>query len=263
MVKGMARAGQTFGQPQWVESARRSLRFIHATLWKDGRLLATYKDGRAHLNAYLDDHAFLLDALIELMQTDFRIEDAGFAQALADLLLEQFEDRERGGFYFLSHDHERLIVRTKTGHDSATASGNGVAAFALQRLGHLLGEPRYLRAAERTIRLFHDGLTGNASGYASLLGALEEALTAPRIVVLRGSSPALAEWHTRLAAAYRPDTIVISLPGEIPGLPGALDKAAPADAAAVNARVCQGATCLPPISALAELERTITPTTTP
>ncbi|MGZ5094614.1 MAG: thioredoxin domain-containing protein, partial [Burkholderiales bacterium] len=105
MAKGMARAGRVFGRTDWIDSARRSLDFLRATLWRDGRLLATYKDGKAHLNAYLDDHAFMLDALLELMQAEFRVQDLQWAQALADLLIEQFEDPQRGGFYFVSHDH--------------------------------------------------------------------------------------------------------------------------------------------------------------
>ena len=144
MIKGMARAGAFSGAPTGLASARRALAFLRATMWRDGRLLATYKDGRAHLNAYLDDHAFLLDALLELMQTDFRPKISQFAQALAELLLEQFEDREHGGFFFVSHDHEQLIHRPKTGHDNATPSGNGVAAFAL-------AAPRASRRASRAI----------------------------------------------------------------------------------------------------------------
>jgi uncharacterized protein YyaL (SSP411 family) len=119
----------------------------------------------AHLNAYLDDHAFLLEALIELMQCDFREEDLLFARELADILVERFEDRAAGGFYFVSHDHEKLIHRAKAGHDGATPSGNGIAALALQRLGHLVGEPRYLDAAERALKLFYPGC--NATRAAS------------------------------------------------------------------------------------------------
>src|SRR5688572_29294281 len=104
MICGMARASRAFGEPAWLASARRATEFIRGTLWKDGRLLATYKDGTAHLNAYLDDYAFLLDALLELMQTEFRSEDLAWARALADTLLEKFEDREAGGFFFVSHD---------------------------------------------------------------------------------------------------------------------------------------------------------------
>jgi len=256
-IKGMARAGRVFGRSEWIASARHAADFTRRTLWRNGRLLATYKDGRAHLNAYLDDHAFLLDALLELLQTQFRADDLEFARALADLLLDKFEDRERGGFYFVSHDHEKLIHRAKTGPDNATPSGNGVAAYALQRLGHLAGEPRYLDAAESAIRLFQDEAARNPGAHTSLLVALEEFLDPPRIVVLRGSPEALGVWQRRLADAYRPDTLVVALPDGLADLPYALDKPAAGPAHAVSAWVCQGVTCLPPVYALAELEQVI------
>ena len=108
--------------------------FVRGTLWQDGKLLATHKDGKTHLNAYLDDHAFLLNAALELLQAEFRGADMAFAVQLADALLARFEDRQNGGFFFTSHDHETLIQRNKTGQDNATPSGNGIAAQALLRL---------------------------------------------------------------------------------------------------------------------------------
>jgi hypothetical protein len=253
MVRGLARAARVFGEDAWLASARRALEFIRATLWRGGRLLATYKDGVAHLNAYLDDHAFLLDALLELLQCDFREEDLRFARDLSDLLLEQFEDRAAGGFFFVSHDHEQLIHRAKPGHDNATPAGNGIAALALQRLGHLIGEPRYLAAAERALKLFYVPLERQPSGLVSLATALDEYLSPPQTVVLRGEAGALAKWQRSLAGRYRPDTLVIAIPAGRAGLPPVLDKAAPAGG--VNAWVCRGVTCLPPVTDLAELER--------
>ena len=255
MVRGLVRAARVFGEDAWLASARRALEFIRATLWRGGRLLATYKDGVAHLNAYLDDHAFLLDALLELLQCDFREEDLQFARELSELLLEQFEDRAAGGFFFVSHDHEKLIHRAKPGHDNATPAGNGIAAFALQRLGHLIGEPRYLAAAERALKLFYAPLERQPSGCVSLATALDEYLSPPQTVVLRGDAAALAKWQRSLAARYRPDTLVIAIPAGRAGLPPVLDKAAPAGG--VSAWVCRGVTCLPPISDLADLERTL------
>ncbi|MGZ8211462.1 MAG: thioredoxin domain-containing protein [Burkholderiales bacterium] len=254
MVKGMARAGRAFGRADWVNSARRSMEFIRSTLWRNGRLLATYKDGHAHLNAYLDDHAFLLDALLELMQADFRPADLELACAVAELLLQWFEDAEHGGFFFVSHDHERLIHRPKSAHDSATPSGNGVAAFALQRLGHIVGEVRYLAAAERTLKLFFDAVKRNPSGHVSLTGALEEALTPPRIVIVRGATDAIVAWKNVLAAQYRPDTLVLAIDADTSELPAALAKPA---GGAPAAWVCEGTTCLPPIGDLSELERAL------
>ena len=255
MIRGMARAARVFGEPAWLESARRALEFIRATLWKNGRLLATSKDGKAHLNAYLDDYAFLLDALLEMMQAQFRAADLAWARELADTLLGQFEDREAGGFYFVSHDHEKLIHRAKPGHDNATPSGNGIAAYALQRLGHLLGEPRYLDAAARALKLFYPAMERQASGFVSLATALDEYLVPPRTVVLRGEAGSLAGWQAQLARTYRPDTMVIAIPAGLAGLPPALDKAAPA--AGVNAWVCRGVECLPAMDDRDALERAL------
>ncbi len=257
MIKGMARAARVFDEPAWLVSAQRSVDFIRKTLWQPsyngGHLLATYKDGKAHLNAYLDDYAFLLDALLELMQTEFRADDLAFACALADCLLGQFEDSEHGGFFFTSHDHEKLIHRAKPGHDNATPSGNGIAAFALQRMGHVIGEPRYIDAAERAIRLFYGAMQRQPSAFVSLLAALEEALVPPRVVVLRGEDHALREWQRALGARYRPDTLVIALNNGTTALPAVLAK--PAPASGVNAWLCQGVSCLPPVSDLGTIER--------
>jgi uncharacterized protein YyaL (SSP411 family) len=244
-----------FGEAPWLASARRALEFIRATMWRGGRLYATYKDGVAHLNAYLDDHAFLLDALLEIMECEFREEDLQFARALAERLLEQFEDAAAGGFFFVSHDHEKLIHRAKPGHDNATPAGNGIAAFALQRLGHAIGEPRYLEAAERALRLFYPALERQPSAFVSLLTALEEHLVPPELVILRGENGALAEWQRALAARYRPATLAIAIPAGRTGLPPALDKTAPDSG--VSAWVCRGMTCLPAIGDLAELERVL------
>jgi len=257
MIRGMAHAARVFGEPSWLASARRSLEFIRGTLWQDGRLLATYKDGTAHLNAYLDDYAFLLDALLEMMQAGMRGEDLRWARELADIVLEQFEDREAGGFFFVSHDHERLIHRAKPGHDNATPSGNGIAAFALQRLGHLVSEPRYLDAAARALKLFYPAMERQASGFVSLATALDENLAPPQTVILRGDAGKIAEWQRTLARSYRPDTLVVGLPRDVKSLPATLDKPAPSDAAGVNAWVCRGVSCLPAINDLAGLERVL------
>jgi uncharacterized protein len=253
-IRGMARAARTFGERAWLLSARRAADFIRAHLWRDGRLLATWKDGRASLNAYLDDHAFLIDAALELMQAEFRPEDLAFARVLADALLARFEDREHGGFSFVSHDHEQLIHRPKPGHDGATPAGNGVAALALQRLGHLLGEPRYLAAAERTLSLFYPALERQASAHVSLATALDEHLAPPQTVVMRGPEDELARWQRALGARYRPDTLVLAIASSVGDLPAPLAKPVGATA---SAWVCRGATCLPPIAELDELKRVI------
>jgi uncharacterized protein YyaL (SSP411 family) len=254
MIQGMAHAARVFGRHDWLLSARRSLEFLRATLWGEGRLLATYKDGRAHLNAYLDDYAFLLAALLELLQTDFRKGDLDFAVQLADALLTRFEDRVAGGFFFTSHDHEPLILRPKPGHDHATPSGNGVAALSLARLGHLIGEPRYLQAAERALQLFFPQLDAQPGAFSSLCAALDEHLDPPTTVVVRGESSQASEWMRALGADYAPRRLDLVIPPGVRGLPAALDKPV---RAAVNAWVCRGVNCLPPIAELSTLTQAL------
>lgn len=253
MIRGMARAGRIFGRAEWIRSAADAADFIRCTLWEDGGLLATCKDGKAHLNAYLDDYAFMLDALQELMQADFRQPDLEFAVALADILLEQFEDKQEGGFFFTSHDHEKLIHRPKSAYDGAMPSGNGVAAYSLQRLGHLLGEFRYLQSAERALDVFSLAMSRQAGSCCSLLAALEQSLAPPQIVILRGPACALTEWEKALRSGAG-GNLVFSLPAELEGLPPSLSKPLAADNA-VNAWVCQGVNCLPAITDMQELLR--------
>ena len=255
MIQGMARAARVFNRDDWLESAVAALDFLRGRMWSGGRLLATSKDGRAHLNAYLDDYAFLLAGVLELLETRWRSDDLAFACRLADALLDKFEDAQTGGFAFTSRDHEALIMRPKPGHDNATPSGNGVAAFALQRLGHLVGESRYLAASERTLRLFQSGFERQPTAYSSLLIALDEQLAPPRIVVLRGARSEVEAWRRALARIYRPATLVFAIPADATALPQVLAK--PVAGAGVAAWVCEGASCGPPIATLSDLERLI------
>jgi uncharacterized protein YyaL (SSP411 family) len=254
-IRAMAHAGRVFSRESWVSSARRALEFIRNRMWRDGRLLATYKDGHAHLAAYLDDYAYLMAALIELLQCEFLPRDLEFAEQLAEVLLAQFEDREGGGFFFTARDHELLIHRPKPGYDNATPSGNAVAAWALGRLAALTGEERYAAAAERTLELFYPMMRDSPAGYGAMTIALDEHLQPPGVLVLRGKPEALAGWQAELAREFLPDTTVLAIADGAPGLPPALDK--PARPEPVNGWLCRGVNCLPPISDLVDLRRTL------
>ena len=151
MIKGMLISSRVFAQPEHFESAHSALHFIHQQMFSEQRLFATYKDGKAHLNAYLDDYAFLLDAIMEYLQTHWDSTMLHFAMQLADVLIEQFADQHYGGFYFTANDHEDLIQRPKVSSDEATPSGNGIAAMSLLKLGLLLSRNDYIQAAEGTL----------------------------------------------------------------------------------------------------------------
>jgi uncharacterized protein YyaL (SSP411 family) len=251
-IRGMAHAGRIFGRPQWIASARKALDFIRRRMWRASRLLATYKDDRAHLNAYLDDYAFLMAALLELMQAEFSPGDLVFATELAQTLLAEFEDAEAGGFFFTGKTHERLFHRPKPGHDQATPSGNAIAAWALARLAILSGEERYAVAARRAVALFYPQMRDHPAGFAAMTLALAEQLVPPKLLVLRGRGAELERWRDELAREYLPDGLVLSLPDGTEGLPAALDK--PQRPQPVNGWLCRGVICLEPISDLIQLK---------
>ena len=249
MIAGLAHAGRVMQRTDWVAEAHTALDFLRARLWRDGRLSASYKEGAAKLNGYLDDYAFVLHALLESLQADYRGQDLAWAQEIADALLAYFEDPEAGGFFFTSHDHEALITRPKPGYDQATPSGNGVAAFALQRLGLLLGEPRYVDASARCLRLFHDPLIQQPVAYPTLLAVLDESLAPPRVIVLRGPAPAVREWAAALAPRLGARDLLLALPNGLV-LPDALAKPETPQA---SAWVCSGTACRPPVYDLADV----------
>ena len=255
MIKGMASAGRRFEQVEFIASAEKSLDFIRSRLWKDHRLLATYKDGRAHLNAYLDDYAYLIDAVLELLQARWRTDDLIFARDLTETLLKHFEDRQNGGFHFTSDDHERLIQRPKSFTDESTPSGNGIAASVLIRMGYILGESRYLEAAERTLKQAADSIGGSPTAHASLLLALEQLLHPAQILILRGQGEDLKRWHRRCLQDYAPQRFILAIPKLTEELPQALqEKALRSETVAY---LCEGMSCSPPITDWKTLEQSL------
>ena len=251
MIRGMAIASRSLGRADLAESAAASLRFIRGKLWSNGRLLATYKDGRAHLNAYLDDYVFLADAILELQQTRFDGAELEFARELLEVVLAHFADAGAGGFFFTSDDHETLIHRSKSFADDATPAGNGVAALVFQRMGHLLAEPRYLHAAERTLRAAWLGIEKYPNAHTTLLNALDELVAPPETIILRGEKSRITPWAQELHKLYAPRRMVLAVPDDAEPLPPALaEKASRGPAVAY---ICQGSTCSAPIDSLAGL----------
>jgi uncharacterized protein len=255
MIRGMSIAGRRFGRDDWLDSAERALDFIRTRLWRDGRLLATYKDGRAHLRAYLDDYVFLADALMEFSQARFRAEDIELAVALMETVLARFQDNDRGGFYFTADDHEALILRPKSMVDEATPAGNGIAAGVLLRLGHLLGDTRYLEAAERTLQGGWQAITDLPYAHGTLLLALDEYLHPSQTIVLRGDAATLPAWQHRCQRHYAPRRLSLAIPGGDARLPGLLAERKPLGPA--TAYVCAGHACGTPITLLSELDEVL------
>jgi len=261
MIKAMAHAGRFLDRDDFTDSAKRALKFVRTTLWQGGRLYATTRDGKTHLNAYLDDHVLLIDAILEMVQARWHDGAIKYATELADVLLTHFEDSDAGAFYFTSDDHEKLLHRHKPTSDDAVPSGNGIAAIALLRLGHLLGDQRYLAAAERTLKALYAGIERYPSAHGSLLVAVEEYLHPTETIILRGNPEDTKKWAARCLAQYAPRRMIISIPMDAGNLPGILVERKALDH--VAAYVCEGFQCKAPITGLAELSELLTATQAP
>ena len=170
----------------------------------DGRLLRTYKDGEAKLNAYLEDHAFLLEALLDLYEATFEERWFVEARALADTIVERFADPERGGFFSTSSDHEALVARRKDLEDTPIPAGQSSAALGLLRLAALTGEHRYEEQASGVLRLLHEIAPKHPTSFGHLLQAMDFHLSAVREVALAGPPEGVAELARRRARGAAP-----------------------------------------------------------
>ena len=164
MIGALAFAGKQLDEPRFIAAAERAAGFVLTAMRKDGRLLRSYRQGEAGLNAYLDDYAFLADGLLDLRDATGDARWLDEAKSLAAVMKEHFWDRAHGGFFLTSDDHEDLLLRLKPSYDQATPSGNGVAARVLIRLAELTGEEEYLETAHATLNAFLGVMQSAAAG---------------------------------------------------------------------------------------------------
>jgi uncharacterized protein YyaL (SSP411 family) len=248
MISALADAGAALSERRYVEGATGAADFVLRELRDDqGRLLRTYNHGTAHLNAYLEDHAFLLEALVTLYEATFDPRWFAEAHALADQLLERFSDPERGGFFSTASDHETLIARRKDVDDAPIPSGGAAAAFGLLRLGRLTGEARYEDAAIGQLRLLHRLAPSHPGAFGHLLQAIDFALADVREVALVGEGREPLEQVVR--ETFRPNVVLAG--GAADGVP-LLEGREPVDGRAA-AYVCERFTCLQPVTEPDEL----------
>lgn len=252
MIKGMAKGAALFQRPEWLDSASRAADLLLDSHLVSGRLHATSRDGKVRLNGYLDDYAYLVDALLELLQASWRSDYLGHAITLTDNLIKHFEDPEHGGFFFTADDHETLVHRPKPLGDDAMPSGNGVAIEVLQVLAVLTGNTGYQDAAERALRAAWPSMQRAGYAHVGLLEALRGYLAPPEVLIVRGPRGALDAWRERASTADRHGAKAFFIPNNAAGLPPALASKAPDDDKVVAYR-CRGTLCEPPFSDLEQL----------
>jgi len=245
MIAALAEAGAVLGREDYLAAARACADFVWDELRDEkGTLLRTYKDGRAHLNAYLEDHAFLLEALLTLYEASFETVWFERASALADALLSRFADDERGGFFSTADDHESLIARRKEIGDHPIPSGNSAAAFGLLRLSGLTGKRAYEEAAEGVFRLFSDSAGKHPEAFAHLLRAIDFHLSPTKEVALVGED--LGELAAVVRREFRPHVVLAGGP-EGSGTPPLLQNRGEVDGKP-TAYVCERFTCRTPVT---------------
>jgi uncharacterized protein YyaL (SSP411 family) len=183
MIVALAEAGATLEEPRYLDAAVACAEFVLADLRDEtGRLLRTFNDGHAKIDGYLEDHAFLLEALIALFEATCEPRWFEEATALADTMIARFADLEQGGFFSTSSDGEALIARRKDVEDTPIPSGASSAAVGLLRLGQLTGEERYELRAVSVLRLLHEVAPRHPAAFGHLLQALHWHLSPARAI---------------------------------------------------------------------------------
>ena len=255
MLGSLAEIGAALGEPRYLDAARECADFLLGTMRDDdGHLLRTYNDGRARLNAYLEDHAYLLEALLTLYEATFEVRWFEAAQAVAEEMIDRFADPERGGFFTTSHDHEELIVRRKDLDDHPAPSGNSSAAMGLLRLFALTGDARYEQHARGVLGMLVEPASQHPQGLTHMLLALDRLTAAPREIALvapAADAAATAEMAAVVRSRFRPRTV---LAGGVEGTtspPLLADR--PAAGAQPAAYVCESFACHAPVNDAAEL----------
>jgi uncharacterized protein len=173
MISALADAGAVLEEPRYLDAARSCAEFVLRDLHDEhGRLLRSYNDGHAKIDAYLEDYAFLLEALIGLFEATCEERWLLQATALANTIIARFTDPENGGFYSTASDGEALIARRKDLEDSPIPAGASSAAMGLLRLSQLTGEPEYERQALSVLALLRDIAPRHPTAFGHLLQAL-------------------------------------------------------------------------------------------
>ena len=253
MISAHARAALVLGEDRYAGRAERAADFLWKNLRRDGRLLRSYRAGRAGRNAYLDDYAFFIAALLDLYEVTGRPERLDQALSLEADLETHYEDSTGGGFFMTSNDHERLLAREKPGYDGAEPAGNSVAAMNLVRLHELTGDDRYRRKAESTFRAFSKTIERSPAALSEMLLALDFHLDrAKQILIVAPDSRAQAEpFLTELRQSFVPNRILgivteDELPRHVDSVPLLKDKRA--IRGKTTAYVCEQQVCELPTS---------------
>ncbi|MBI3598551.1 MAG: thioredoxin domain-containing protein [Nitrospirae bacterium] len=217
MIGAFVEGYQVTRKTAYLMAAENAARFVMENLYKartnscSPLLLRTIKDGVSKLNGYLDDYAYFILALLDLYEATAKIEYLETSRALCAILIEQFWDKQQGGFFFTSNDHEPLVARVKTCTDQSVPSGNAVATMALLKLYFITKDDAYLNIAEKTLQVFSGAMEDNSFATGNLIAAADFYIRRPKEIVVSGEKES-AEMEALLANIYQlylPNKVVL------------------------------------------------------
>ena len=186
MVVALARAARTFNEEQYLETARKTVEFIKTNLYQEGKLWHRYREGEVKVEGYLDDYTFLIWGIIELYQATLDSSLLKWAYQLVQVLLDEFQDKDKGGFYLTQKDAQELLLRRKEAYDASVPSGNAVIYANLLHLSTLLEDQELYEHALKLEKAFAPSITQNPTGYTMFLTGLMDRLGPLYEVVIAG-----------------------------------------------------------------------------
>ncbi len=260
MISALAEGGRILKDERYLEAAEKAAAFTLDRMRRDdGRLLHTYNDGLAKLDAYLDDYANLVDGLTRLFEATGNPRWLDSALELARIMIDEFADPEQGAFFFTGNHHEALISRPKDVHDNATPSGNGMAATALIRLGALTGRDDLTHAGRSALELVEPVLEAQPAAAGQSLIALDFLLGSTRefAVIAGADRQEFRDVLETIAARFEPHKVTAPVPPEhAAGLALKLPLVAnrPARDGQTTTYICEHSTCAAPVVGVAGIE---------
>jgi uncharacterized protein YyaL (SSP411 family) len=260
MISAFAKAAQVLDDARYLAAAQSAADFILSRMRTDAGLLRRYREGEATIEAFLDDYALFVQALLDVYETAFDVGYLDKAVRLADQMIERFEDRD-GGFFSTRADTADIVLRIKDDYDGAEPSGNSTAALNLLRLAEVTGRDEYRKSAERALESFASRIAAVPEAVPQMLTALEFALSKPRQVVLVGDRNAedTRALVRELNRRFVPNRVVLMLDSDearaffsarLPATHG-MDRIG----GAATAYVCENYACRLPTTDPAEFER--------
>jgi uncharacterized protein YyaL (SSP411 family) len=251
MISAFAKGAQILEESgdatRYAEAARAARTFLHRRLWReaDSTLLRRYRDGEAAIEAFLDDYAFLINALVDLYETMFDPADLAWAARLAERAMALFQDVDGGGFFSSAANQSDLVLRLKDDYDGAEPSGNSIMALALLRLARITGKDDFRTAAERTLEAFSGKMLSGGAGLPQMLVAQMFAMGKPMEIVLAGPHTGFPGMLHEIRRRFLPNAVVMRASESPRAMP-------PVDGLA-TAYVCENYACKLPVTGAQEL----------